>query len=101
MKLPDADADDVGGGVMAGIGDEDGALGDAAAEILCLLLVALEITVVGEVVGALLVVPWLVREVMMMLVDIDRREEPLELNCDWMLLEYWFMLVDVIAEEAL
>lgn len=52
VKLPDAEADDFGGGVMVGIDGKDDVFGDTAAKMLYVLVVALEVPAVGGVDGA-------------------------------------------------
>ncbi len=98
VKLPDAAADDFGGGVMigsdgkddddfgegvvVGIDGEDDVLNDVAT--LYRLVVALEVPAVDRIDVAFFESSWLLREAEMPLDDDDEEGEPLEfeLNCE-------------------
>ena len=97
VKLPDAVADDIGGGVMIGNdgndddfdegvvvcnGGEDDMVEDSAT--LYMLVVALEVPAVDRIDVAFFPSSWLLREAEMLLDENDEKGKPLEfeLNCE-------------------
>lgn len=46
VKLPGAEDDDFGGGVMIGVDGKDGVVGDSADAVLCIAVVALDVLAV-------------------------------------------------------
>ena len=84
VKLPDPEADDVGGGVMLGIDGEDVLDRDSATEMLNVFVVAIEVPAVSVVVGTLLATSLVIWKVE---IDNDEKGEPLVLDSSRELLE--------------
>lgn len=84
VKLPDPEADDVGGGVMLGIDGEDVLDRDSATEMLNVFVVAIEVPAISVVVGTLLATSLVIWKVE---IDNDEKGEPLVLDSSRELLE--------------
>lgn len=88
VKLPVAEADDFGRGVMVGIDRKDDVVRDVAAKAMRMLVVVLGKPSVGGADGALVAGSWLPREVEMLLINDDKREELLGFDSSCGLLEF-------------